>query len=301
MMFEKSAIYAFFVGDSTADKIVPSIGLTSWLIFGMAAIMSILAVFSIALMATTNRVADSWTSELQKSATVRINAAEGQLATRTASVVRVLQTTPGILRVRVLTQDENRALLEPWLGDDLPLDRLPVPQLIELSIDPETYDPMGLALRLEGEVPGTVLDDHARWRDPLIKAANRLRFFGYAALSLIGAAAVGMIILATGAALSINTQVISVSRLVGARDVYIARAFVRRLTLRSTGGAVVGSVVGALLILIVPTPTQSTALLENFGLFGFEWLWPALLPFATCVISFLASRQATFQILKAST
>ena len=155
------------------------------------------------------------------------------MATRTASVVRVLQTTPGILRVRVLTQDENRALLEPWLGDDLPLDRLPVPQLIELSIDPETYDPMGLALRLEGEVPGTVLDDHARWRDPLIKAANRLRFFGYAALSLIGVAAVGMIILATRAALSINTQVISVSRLVSLKSDIISSSFERAGGFRS--------------------------------------------------------------------
>ncbi len=38
--------------------------------------------------------------------------------------------------------------------------------------------PKGLRLRLTAEAPGAVLDDHTRWRSPLVTAADRLRIFG---------------------------------------------------------------------------------------------------------------------------
>ena len=59
---------------------------------------------------------------------------------------------------------EQRALLEPWFGPDLPLDALPVPTLIAITETPEGYDGAGLRARLAGEAPAAVLDDHSRWR-----------------------------------------------------------------------------------------------------------------------------------------
>ena len=50
-----------------------------------------------------------------------------------------------------------------------------------------------------------------------------------------------MITLAARAALAANAEVIRVLRLVGAKDSYIARAFVRRFTLRTLAGAAVGA------------------------------------------------------------
>ncbi|NIR61201.1 MAG: cell division protein FtsX, partial [Gammaproteobacteria bacterium] len=92
----------------------------------------------------------------------------------------------------------------------------------------------------QAEVPGAVLDDHTRWRRPLVSAASRLRLLGIVSLLLIGAAMAAMITLAAQAALAANTQVIAVLRLVGARDSYITRAFVRRFTLRALGGSALG-------------------------------------------------------------
>ena len=53
---------------------------------------------------------------------------------------------------------------------------------------------------------------------------------------LIGATMAAMITLAARAALATNAEVIRVLRLVGAKDSYIARAFVRRFTLRTLPG-----------------------------------------------------------------
>ena len=85
-----------------------------------------------------------------------------------------------------------------------------------------------------------MLDDHTRWRRPLAVAAERLRLLGVLSIVLIGAPMAAMITLAANAALAANAQVIRVLRLVGARDSYIARAFVRRFTLRALAGAAVG-------------------------------------------------------------
>ncbi len=43
------------------------------------------------------------------------------------------------------------------------------------------YDADGLRLRLAAEAPGAVLDDHSRWRRPLVAAAGRLRLLGLGA------------------------------------------------------------------------------------------------------------------------
>ena len=113
MRIEGNAIIAFLIGDSSADRIVPKIGLTAWLVVFTSMAMAFLAVFALALMLTTERISQSWADELTKSATVRVNAPKGQIATKTAAAVRVLQTTPGILATRVLSDDDQRALLEP--------------------------------------------------------------------------------------------------------------------------------------------------------------------------------------------
>ena len=39
----------------------------------------------------------------------------------------ILVTTPGIADARALDLAEQAALLEPWLGPDLPLDTIPLP------------------------------------------------------------------------------------------------------------------------------------------------------------------------------
>jgi cell division transport system permease protein len=94
------------------------------------------------------------------------------------------------------------------------------------------------------EAPGAVLDDHTRWRRPLAEAAARIRLLGVLSIALIGATMAAMITLAARAALATNAEVIRVLRLVGAKDSYIARAFVRRFTLRAFGGAAVGALLG---------------------------------------------------------
>lgn len=290
-------VVALLVGDPQADRAVPPTGFTARLTVFTAAAMAFLAVFAIALSLATGRLADRWAAELARTSTLRISAPVDQADAQVRAALQVLETTPGVASARPLSDDEERALLEPWFGPDLPLETLPIPQLIEIVQDSGGYDATGLRARLQAEVPGAILDDHTRWREPLIAAADRLRLLGWFALLLIGAATAAMITLAAQSALSANAQVIRVMRLVGARDTYIARAFVRRFTLRALAGAVIGTGLGLLAVMALPNG-DAGGFLTGLGFQGLGWLVPLLVPPLAGAVAFFATRAAALQTLR---
>ncbi|WP_341211751.1 FtsX-like permease family protein [uncultured Limimaricola sp.] len=290
---------SFLAGDVQADRSVPPTGFTARLTLLTAAAMALLTVFALSLSLATGRLAARWSDDLAQTSTLRISAPAEQMAAQTAAALDVLRTTPGIASARALTQEEEQALLTPWFGPDLPLGALPIPQLIEIVETGGGYDATGLRARMQAEVPGAVLDDHTRWRAPLVAAAGKLRGLGALAIVLIGASTAAMITLAAQSALSANAQVIRVLRLVGARDSYIARAFVRRFTLRALSGAAVGTLLGAVLVALLPGGAQaSDSFLTGIGFSGADWLWLLLIPPLTAAVAFSATRGAARRMLE---
>ncbi|MDP2739881.1 MAG: cell division protein FtsX [Pseudorhodobacter sp.] len=281
-----------------ASRVVPPAGFTARLTLLSAAAMAFLAVFALAMSLASGRLADRWSQQLAHTATVRISAPSGQLAAQTAAVLAVLEGTPGVASARALSSDEMQALLNPWFGPDLPLDSLPLPQLVEITEAASGLDAEGLRLRLQAEAPGAVFDDHARWRRPLITAAARLRLLGLVSLGLIGAVMAAMITLAAQAALAANGQVIRVLRLVGARDVFIARAFVRRFTLRTLVGAALGTAAGVAAISALPAADAAGGFLTGLGFTGGEWLAPLALPPLAALVAWAATRTAALFMLR---
>ena len=295
------ALLELIVGDPLADRAVPPTGLTARLTVFVAGVMAFLAVIALALSLSAGRVADQWADELAQSSTLRLPVDPAQADALLLSALEVLQTTPGVASVRALTPDEQQALLEPWFGPDLPLDTLPIPQLIEIIADDDGFDAAGLRARLTAQVPGAVLDDHTSWREPLLAAASRVRLVGWFVVLLIAAVVAAMITLAAQASLAANAQVIRVLRLVGARDVYIARAFVRRFTLRAGLGAVGGVVLGLLALQLLPQGDGAGGLLSNIGFEGAGWIWPLVIPLLAAIVAFVATRAAAFARLKEQT
>ncbi|MBC7139889.1 MAG: cell division protein FtsX [Defluviimonas sp.] len=289
---------AFLSSDLQSDRVVPPSGFTARLTVFSAAAMAFLAVFALALSLAAGRLSDRWSDALAQSATIRISAPPDQIDRQVGAVMAVLETTPGIASARRLPPEETRALLAPWFGPDLPVETLPIPALIEVVEGGGGFDAEGLRLRLAAEAPGAVLDDHDRWRRPLVAAAGRMKMLGALSLLLIGAAATAMITLAAQAALAANGQVIRVLRLVGARDAYIARAFVRRFTLRAAGGAAVGAALAMMGVALIPSGGEGGGFLTGLGFEGGEWVWPLLLPPIAAALACAATRAAAARALK---
>ncbi|WP_323768683.1 cell division protein FtsX [Marinovum sp.] len=283
--------------DAGADRVVPPTGFTARLTVFTAGAMAFLAVFALALSLASGRLASNWRDALAGSATLRISAPVAQLPAQTERALKILSETPGVAEARALDPDEQRALLEPWFGPDLPVESLPVPQLIEVRETGAGYDGAGLRLRLQAELPGAVLDDHTRWRKPLISAAGRLKLLGWLSIVLIFGTMGAMITLAANAALAANAQVIQVLRLVGATDTYIARAFVRRFTLRAAMGAGVGVLAGLLAVLLLPGASSEASILTGLRFQGSHWFLPLLVPLLAAVVAFAATRYAAMRVL----
>nr|WP_256471800.1 cell division protein FtsX [Oceanicola sp. 502str15] len=288
---------ALLQGDGQADRVVPPTGFTANLTLFTAGAMAFLAVFALALSLATGRVASRWSDELARSATLRISAPADQQAAQAARALEVLESTPGIASARQLSEEEQRELLAPWLGVDLPLEELPVPVLIEV-VEGAGLDVAGLKARLAGEVPGAVYDDHSRWRAPLIRAASRLRLLGIVALALIATSTAAMITLAAGSALAANARVIATLRLVGAKDTYIARAFVRRFTQRALVGAAVGTSAAMLALAMLPRADTAGGFLTGLGFTGAGWLLPLVVPVLAAATAFFATRAAALRTLR---
>lgn len=286
-------------GDAASDRVVPPTGFTALLTSVSTGAMAFLAVFAIALSLAAGELAARWEAELTGTATVRISAPAEQVAAQTEAVLTALSQTPGIASTRQIDAAEQQALLAPWFGVDLPLDRLRLPVLIEVQETTEGPDVAGLTQRLAAEAPGAVYDNHNRWRLPLIEAAANLRFLGLISLLLIAGVTAVTVALAASAALSANGQIIDVLRLVGARDNWISRAFVRRYTLRALGGAAVGAVLGMIVVALLPSGVE-TGVLSGLGFDGAEWLWPLLVPVLGGAIAWAATRTAAARRLKES-
>ena len=296
-----SALAALFVGDLQRDRVVPASGYTSTLTSLTAAAMAFLVVFALALSLASYRLAQDWSEALEQSATLRISAPVEQLDAQVARAIAILETTPGVASARALSSEEQSDLLTPWLGVDVPFDKLPLPRLIEIVQTPDGFDPQGLRFRLTGELPSAVLDDHVRWRRPLVQAANWLSVLGVVAIGLIGLTSGAMIILATRAALAANAQVITVLRLIGATDGYIEAAFVRRFAFRTFIGAVLGTIIGAGVVALFPGEEEQAAMLTSLRLSGVEWMWLVLIPPILSSIAFGATRYAANRVLKGLT
>ncbi len=281
--------------------VVPRRGQSVWLISLSAGAMAFLAVFALALSVTSAQLARTWSAALAQTATVRLAAPPEEMEAQTAIVLEVLRTTPGIESAHVMVPAEQAALLEVWLGPDLPLDALPLPRLIEITETSEGPDRQGLRLRLAAEAPGAVFDDHTRWRRPLAEAAGRLRSFALVSLGLIGGVTAAIIVLAASAALASNGQVIRVLRLVGARDRFIARAFVRQISLRAGLGALVGTALGMGALAALPQAGGGVHLLSGLGFAGAGWLLPLVIPPLAMVLAWAASLTTAFQVLRGVT
>jgi len=291
-------ISALVIGDTEADRTVPKSGFTAWLSAVAAAAMVFLAAIALGFAATGARVAAQWEAGLAHTATVRLPASAQAQEDQLAAVLRTLETTPGVASARVISTDEQHALLAPWLGEDLPVGVLKLPVLVELTETGAGPDRDGLVLRLAGEAPDAVYDDHSRWRQPRIAAANRMKWVSLVSLAMIAIVLAAIVALAVQAALSANARVIETLRLIGARDTFVVRAFVRRYTLRTLGGAVLGAAAGGLAVLLAAVGDTADAANIGPGLVGTQWLAVAALPILAGVIAFIVARITTLRNLR---
>jgi cell division transport system permease protein len=288
-------------------KVIPEATAPHMTLMTAMAAMCYLAVLAIGALLMTSAAVNNWTSQVASEVTVQISAADGvDVDGDTARAARILRDTPGISGATVVPAAEARRLLEPWLGKSAILDDLPIPQLINVSIDKAIPpDLEGLRARLAAEVPSATLDTHRRWQAELISMAGTLTWLAIAVLSLIAGAAAVLVVYATRAAMEANREVLEVLYLAGARDSFISREVLWRFCLTGLKAGLIGALLGFITFVILGFGSGRLAgpvkdfLYDPLGASSTSYLAILAVPVVATVISLITARISISRVLKA--
>ncbi len=291
----------------TRSKVIPQATAPHMTLMTAMAAMCYLAVLAIGALLMTATAVDNWTSQIASQVTVQISAADGvDVDGDAAKVTDILRATAGIANVDVVSPDAARKLLEPWLGKSGILDDLPIPRLINVSIDKSSPPDLELLrATLATEVPSATLDTHRRWQAELVSMAGSLTWLAVAVLSLIAAAAVVLVIYATRAAMEANREVIEVLYLAGARDSFISREVLWRFWLTGLKAGLIGSLLGFVTFVILGlgdgrlSEPVSALLYHPLDTSSANYAAFIVVPIVATLISLVTARISISRVLKA--
>lgn len=226
----------------------------------VVAIMSFLACLTIGGVSIVWEAADAWQNDLVREVTIQIRPADGvDMLREIDKAVALTQEFPGIGAVRALSDEETKALLQPWLGEGLELDTLPVPRLIQITVDdPAELDLNQLRSAIEQSVAGASLDDHSVWTSRLSAMAGAVVLGGFAIMALVLASMVLSVVFATQSAMAGNKDVVSVLHFVGAENGFIAREFQRHFLVLGLKGGISGGAAATICFIFLDMFTRQT-------------------------------------------
>jgi cell division transport system permease protein len=267
-----------------------------WLI----AFMVYLSVLAFAGMLALDDVATRWDRGMSGSLTVQMPPADAGGDKQTQAVLKVLKSTPGIASAKFLDQKKLMTLLEPWLGSDALGAELPLPKLVDVTLDAgaEINIP-ALERRLKVVAPGASVDDHGVWLEHLINLIQTVKALALAVLVFIALATTATVIFATRTGLAIHHEAIEVLHLIGAQDSYIARQFASRALMLGLRGGIFGLLLALPTIWGIGTLARSlqSGLLPEFSLGLGHWAALACLPVVVALIAMISARLTVMRTL----
>jgi cell division transport system permease protein len=280
-------------------------GFLPWII----GFMTFLCVITVAASLTVERVAERWRQGLAGNLTVELPFAAdletGKRAETLDAAVNLVTDTPGITGVAVLDDDQIAALLAPWLGPDATQLDVPLPTMIAVTRRTDVpIDLKGLQQKLDGIVPGALVDDHGDWVSDALVFLRSLQALSAALAGLALGAAALTVIFVTRTGLATHRAVIEVVHLIGAPDRYIARQFqAQALKLGILGGIVglacgAGTVVGVDKLLAFAAgrgmpqgmASGATGLAFDFRLLPWQWGVLGALPIVVAIVAMMTAR-----------
>ena len=120
-------------------SIMPAAGSTGLPLLLVVAAMCFLASLALGAALSVSDKTRDWSADISGSLTAELRPSRDmEPEEQVDAVMAVLADVPGILSATPLRTEETVALLEPWLGQGLVTDDLPLPRLIDIRIDRES-------------------------------------------------------------------------------------------------------------------------------------------------------------------
>lgn len=270
-----------------------------WVIAIMVALTVIAAAAGLALSNTATNASEA----LSGGVTVQVIEANQVLRDQQAKdAARVLQAMPGVLDVRIVSQDEISKLIEPWLGTRIGDDNIPVPALVDVRLrDAVGGEKLGQMRRVVRQVaPSARVDAQSTWLKPVFNAISSLQWLALALIALLGFALAAAVLLAVRTALGTNRDTIEIVHLLGGTDSQIARIFQRGIGFDAAGGGAVGLGLGLIVVLFLGQRFAGldAGLIDSGTLGWTDWVLLAIVPIAGVLLAMLTARLTVMRALR---
>jgi cell division transport system permease protein len=261
----------------------------------LIAFMVYLAIMALMGLAVLNALTDKWDKGVAGTLSIQIAPTDtpSQDAVLLQAVLRTVRATDGVASAEPLSKGRIFALLEPWLGAVSGSEELPIPALIDVTLEPGVQiDIAALSKRVSAFSPGVSVDDHRVWLDQLVRLLQTIEGLAAFVLALITVATVGTVVFTTRTSLAVHQGAIEVLHLIGAQDVYVAGQFAHRALVLGLKGGLLG------LLLAVPTlwgigalaEKMDSGLVPEFNMTMVHWSVLVFLPIVVALIAMMTAR-----------
>jgi len=218
--------------------------------------------------------------------------------------VSLLANVAGVEKAQRVADSELRALVEPWLGEDMGAagDMVPVPALIDVRLSgPVTQAKLrNIRSLLKAQAPAAQVDAQSSWLAPVFSAISSLKWLAAGLVILLGATSAAAVWLAARSALGTNRATIEIVHLLGGSDGQIARIFQRSVGIDALLGGVAGALLGAGAVLLLGQQFAAlgSGMVAGGGLGWADWLAIAGIPFAGVLIAMFTARLTVLAALR---
>lgn len=277
-----------------------------WISMLMVFIATLICAFAL----ITYSSVQAWYDNISGSLTVQIPSYDKEGKSRKdvlqndiETALTILRSTDGITGANVLDDSQMDLLMAPWMGDQVATSELPLPKIIDVSVDTHHLPDLAqIKADLAEQVPLAVLDSHRVALADLVDLAyNVIKLVGGVLLLLLVSMAFS-IMFVTQSGLKVHQQVIALIHLMGAGDFYITRQFANRSFVISLTGSLIG------FALALPVMMGFAYCLNNLtgsfilipALSGMQWGVLMAIPFLAAVLAYLTAFRTVWSALKRS-
>ncbi len=266
-------------------------------------LMVALGIIALACVMALRHVDRDWRRALADRWTVAVSEKTAERSVTQPDVERIvalLHTIPGIKDAEAIGPLEVNHLLQPWLGDQASLADLPLPALIDVTID--TNRPPSAALvaeKLAAIAPGATLDDHHAWTAQLVRLAETGEALGLGLFAAVIVTAILTVATTARGRLAINRTEIELLHGIGASDSYIVRQFQAGAFWSALGGAIAGTVIaGAVGIVLFKAGDVVAPLIPELRLAAIDWAILAAAPVGAVLLATLVARMTAVALVR---
>lgn len=274
----------------------------------LIALMTFLAMLALAASFALSAMTERWSSGLENQITIEIPAEdiEGTLLTndeirrRTYKIAAILDNQAGILEKTIMSEEEIKELVKPWLGDGVLLADMPLPGLISLKLKEITPQTVALLeARIKTVAENARLDTHEEWLEDLLRFTRAMQFAALVLTVVIGLTTIIAVVGAVRSRMAEYHAEVELLHLMGATDDYISGQLQRHSRSLAFRGGIFGVILGILMLIFMGwiAGEMEINLLPDFVLGKSQMFVLSMLPVLAALIATIAARQTVLRVL----